>query len=119
MGVYSKQREFSVSITRKISDWEDNEIFMEHHHYDTLGEALDALRKFYQNDKIMYYKMKSRLHGLAATQEECINDEYSYTMKIQHHGVRRKITAGIDNISQYAHEVFGLDMELSVTQQEK
>lgn len=116
MSVYTKNRDYLVSITRTVTDDDGNQLSCDHNSFHTLQDAIDALRKMYKNDKIMYEAIRNHPYGLICTRDECVDDKYSYSMYIRKREGSRKITCGIDNIYKYAAEAFCFDTDADVTQ---
>lgn len=108
-----------ITITRMITDSNDNVLSSEKISCETLGEAIDTIRRLFHYDKMMYECIKNKPYGLVATRDECVDNKFSYTMYICKREGSRKITAGIDNISKYAADVFCFNTDSTVTQQEK
>lgn len=106
-----------ASITRTVSDWEDNVLQSETFQYDNLWDALKAIREMYEADRIMFMATKYRPGGLAADRHRECDDDYCYTFQLCNHEGQRKIVCGINDIKEHGHRVFCLNAGDKVTQQ--
>lgn len=106
-----------VIITRMVTDDNDNILASDKIECLNLAEAVETIRQLFECDRMMYECLRTKTgNALIATRDECVDNKFSYTIYVRKREGSRRITAGIDNISKYAAEMFCFDSSV-VTQQ--
>lgn len=118
--VYTKNRDDDKPrVSRYVYDAETGDVInRESCSCGNLAQAIEILNECRELDRTMFEALTERpVNALVGTRNHMESNKYSYCITIWSREGKRTVECGIDNIKNYAAEVFCIERGSFITQQ--